>query len=240
MHTLTQEARRRLTAIEQFSDLGSGFSIAMRDLDIRGAGNLLGGEQSGFISDIGYETYQKILDEALQELKETEFKELYKIEEDVNYNFVHECVIETDLELLIPDDYVNNVTERLILYRELDDIKAEPDLQQYRLGLIDRFGKLPQSTEELIDTIRLRWLAQEIGIEKLILKQKKLICYFIGNEKSPFYQSTKFTRVLKYIEKNHRIAKMEEKKGRLQMSYENIVSVHDALEKLQVIVTEKN
>lgn len=239
MHTLTQEARRRLAAIEQFSDLGSGFSIAMRDLDIRGAGNLLGGEQSGFITDIGYETYQKILDEALQELKETEFRDLYKIEEDEHYNFVQECVIETDLELLIPDDYVNNVTERLVLYRELDDIKDEEHLQKYRLSLIDRFGPMPQSTEALINTIRLRWLAKEIGIEKLILKRGKLICYFISNEKSPFYQSSKFTRVLKYIEKNHRIAKMEEKNGRLQIGYENIANVNGALERLKVITQKE-
>jgi transcription-repair coupling factor (superfamily II helicase) len=236
MQLLTQEARRRLAAIEQFSDLGSGFSIAMRDLDIRGAGNLLGGEQSGFISDIGYETYQKILDEALQELKETSFKELYKIDEDANYSYVSDCTIETDLELLIPDSYVNNVTERLILYRELDDIKDEESLQRYRLSLIDRFGPLHVSTEELIDTIRLRWLAKDIGFEKLILKQKKLIGHFINNPKSPFYESAKFTRVLKYIEKHHRSAKMEEKNGRLQLSYEQVDGVHNALEKLKVIV----
>ena len=216
--------------------MGSGFSIAMRDLDIRGAGNLLGGEQSGFISDIGYETYQKILDEALQELKETSFKELYKIDEDVNYSYVNDCTIETDLELLIPDGYINNVTERLILYRELDDIKEEIPLQEFRLSLIDRFGPLHKSTEELINTIRLRWLAKDIGFEKLILKQKKLIGHFIANPKSPFYESAKFTRVLKYIEKHHRIAKMEEKNGRLQINYENIGGIQQALDKLKVIV----
>ncbi len=235
-YTLTQEARRRLAAIEQFSDLGSGFSIAMRDLDIRGAGNLLGGEQSGFISDIGYETYQKILDEALHELKETSFKELYNPEKDDRYEYVRECVIETDQELLIPDNYVNNVTERLILYRELDEIKNEENLQKYRLGLMDRFGKLPVSTEELIHTIRLRWVAKEIGIEKLILKKNKLICYFITNEKSPFYQSLKFTRVLNYVEKYHRIAKMEEKNKKLQMSYEGIESVNIALSRLEEVL----
>lgn len=236
MHLLTQEARRRLAAIEQFSDLGSGFSIAMRDLDIRGAGNLLGGEQSGFITDIGYETYQKILDEALQELKETEFKDLYKIEEDEHYSYVSDCVIETDLELLIPDDYVNNVTERLVLYRELDDIKDEVNLQKFRLSLIDRFGPLPKSTEELINTIRLRWLAKDIGFEKVILKQKKFIGYFINNPKSPYYESAKFTRVLKYIEKNHRVAKMEEKNARLQLSYELIETVEKAISQLKKIV----
>lgn len=240
MQLLTQEARRRLSAIEQFSDLGSGFSIAMRDLDIRGAGNLLGGEQSGFISDIGYETYQKILDEALQELRETSFKELYKIDEDVNYSYVNDCTIETDLELLIPDGYINNVTERLILYRELDDIKEEIPLQQFRLSLIDRFGPLHNSTEELINTVRLRWLAKDIGFEKLILKQKKLIGHFIANPKSPFYESAKFTRVLKYIEKNHRIAKMEEKNGRLQINYDNVNGIQQALDKLKVIVEATN
>lgn len=239
MQGLTQEARRRLAAIEQFSDLGSGFSIAMRDLDIRGAGNLLGGEQSGFITDIGYETYQKILDEAIQELKETSFKELYKIDEDENYNYVSDCTIETDLELLITDEYVNNVTERLVLYRELDDIKDEETLQRYRLMLIDRFGQMPLCTEELINTIRLRWLAKDIGFEKLILKRGKLIGNFIANAKSAYYESSKFTRVLNYVEKHHRIAKMEEKNGKLTLTYDDIKTVNDALLRLNVIVEKE-
>ncbi|MBX7093137.1 MAG: transcription-repair coupling factor [Flavobacteriales bacterium] len=239
MHTLTQEARKRLQAIEQFSDLGSGFNIAMRDLDIRGAGNLLGGEQSGFISDIGYETYQKILDEAIQELKETEFKDLYQQENEDQIEYVRECTIETDLELLIPDDYVNNVNERLILYRELDDLKNEHELEKYRLHLIDRFGVLPPQTEELLKTIRLRWLAKEIGFERLILKFNRLVGYFIAKEDSPYFQSTRFSRVLKFIQSHHQIAKMEEKNGKLQISFQHIRSVNDAIEAIEkMMLTE--
>ncbi len=230
-HTLSQEARKRLHAIEQFSDLGSGFGIAMRDLDIRGAGNLLGGEQSGFISDIGYETYQKILDEAISELKETEFRELYAIDEDENYEFVRECSIETDLEILLPDSYVNNVNERLILYRELDELQTENDLQHYRTRLHDRFGPLPHQTEELLETIRLRRLAKAIGLEKVMLKNHKLTGYFIAQENSPYYQSERFTRVLKFIQHNRQV-KMEERNGKLQISFTGIGSVKEAIEAL--------
>lgn len=235
MHTLSQEARKRLQAIEQFSELGSGFSIAMRDLDIRGAGNLLGGEQSGFISDIGYETYQKILDEAIQELKENEFKELYQNEGIEPLEFVHECTIETDLEILLPDSYVNNVNERLILYRELDDLKNEDELKKYRTMLSDRFGPIPPQSEELLETIRLRWKAKEMGFEKLLLKFNKLVGYFVAKEDSPFYQSERFSKVLKYIQQ-HRDVKMEEKNGRLQLSFPSVNSIREALNKIEQIL----
>lgn len=239
MHTLTQEAKKRLQAIEQFSELGSGFNIAMRDLDIRGAGNLLGGEQSGFISDIGYETYQKILDEAIQELKENEFKELYQTEEDENHNYVHECTIETDMEILIPDHYVNNVNERLILYRELDELKDEKELEKFRLKLIDRFGPLPSQTEELLQTIVLRWKAREIGFEKILLKFNRLVGYFIAKENSPYFQSARFSRVLKFIQFHHHLAKMEEKNHKLQLSFQNISSVSEALKMLELILNTR-
>ncbi|MFZ5553471.1 MAG: transcription-repair coupling factor [Bacteroidota bacterium] len=236
LHLLPDDSRKRLQAIEQFSELGSGFSIAMRDLDIRGAGNLLGAEQSGFINEIGYETYQKILDEAITELKENEFKELYHPEQDEHYEWSHDCVIETDLEILIPDNYVNLVNERLILYRELDELKDENELLQFRNKLTDRFGKIPEQTEELLDTIRLRWKARETGIEKIFLKNGKMTCYFISKEKSPFYQSPKFTRVLNFIKENHRIANMEEKNGKLQMTFKEVKDVRAAIFLLDLIL----
>jgi transcription-repair coupling factor (superfamily II helicase) len=235
MHTLTSEAKKRLQAIEQFSELGGGFSIAMRDLDIRGAGNLLGGEQSGFISDIGYETYMKILDEAVSELKETEFKDLYPIENQEEHIFVRECTIETDLEILIPDHYVNNVNERLILYRELDDLKNENDLLKFEQMMLDRFGPIPAQTAELFDTIRLRWIAREIGFEKLILKFGKLTGYFITNEQSPYYQTQTFSKVLKYLQHHHQHTKMEEKNNRLQLSVTDVRSVRAAIAIVQGI-----
>lgn len=236
MFTLSQEARKRLLAIEQFSELGSGFSIAMRDLDIRGAGNLLGGEQSGFISDIGYETYQKILDEAIQELKETDFKDLYEEErQENNESYVRECNIESDLELLLPDYYVNNVNERLILYRELDELKNEEALLAYRKKLEDRFGPPPTATLELLDTIRLRWYCCEAGIERLILKNNKLSAYFISNELSAFYQSSTFSAVLKYVQENHMRVKMEEKNNKLQLRVPAIHSIAEAIEEIKLL-----
>ena len=179
MSVLTDEARKRLRTIEEFSDLGSGFSIAMRDLDIRGAGNILGGEQSGFIAEIGFEMYQKILDEAIRELKEQDFKELYLEEHPAE--FIRDCQIETDFEVLIPDHYITNITERLSLYKELDSIDNEQALGKFRARLIDRFGPVPEQSESLIQTIRLRWLAKKIGFEKLVLRNNRLTCYFISD-----------------------------------------------------------
>jgi transcription-repair coupling factor (superfamily II helicase) len=236
MHMLTTDARKRLQAIEQFSDLGSGFNIAMRDLDIRGAGDLLGGEQSGFISDIGFDMYQKILNEAIEELKEKEFKDLFRKEVEEG-KYVKECQIETDMELIIPDDYVNSISERLSLYRELDDVEDEENLQRFGLNLIDRFGEIPQPTSELLDTIRLRWLAKNIGFERMILKSEKMICYFIANQESAYFQSDKFTRVLNFIRTNPKNCTMTEKKGKLRLSFVNITSIKEALQALNVIET---
>lgn len=240
---LTNEARKRLKAIEEFSDLGSGFNIAMRDLDIRGAGNLLGGEQSGFINEIGFEMYQKILNEAIMELR-IEHEELrttnvggsHKYTGNTHATFVNDCNIDTDMEILIPDNYVNNIAERLNLYRELDDAKDETELASFETNLHDRFGPVPAQAIELIHTIRLRWLAMEIGFEKLILKNNKLVGYFIQNQNSPYYQSETFTKVLKFVQAHARTCKMKENNGKLSLSFENIKSIDDAIEVLKPII----
>ncbi len=238
---LTNEARKRLKAIEEFSDLGSGFNIAMRDLDIRGAGNLLGGEQSGFINEIGFEMYQKILDEAIQELR-MENEELRETEggthqfrQSKRSEFVSDCVIDTDMEILIPDDYINNITERLNIYRELDDSKNEEELINFEAHIRDRFGPVPEQTMELIHTIRLRWLAMEIGFERLVLKNNRMSGYFIQKQNSPYYQSETFTKVLKFVQENGRICKMKENNNKLSLSFENIKSIDVAMAVLQSI-----
>lgn len=239
---LTNEARKRLKAIEEFSDLGSGFNIAMRDLDIRGAGNLLGGEQSGFINEIGFEMYQKILDEAIMELRD-EHEELrmtdvggtQKFIQTQRSKYITDCVIDTDLEILIPDDYVNNITERLNLYRELDDSKSEKELENFQLQLADRFGPVPPQAMELINTIRLRWLAIEIGFEKLILKNNRMTGYFIQKQDSPYYQSEIFTVVLKFVQQNMKSSKMKESNGKLTLSFENVKSIENAIHSLKIV-----
>ncbi len=232
LSSLTDEARKRLRAIEEFSNLGSGFNIAMRDLDIRGAGNLLGAEQSGFIADIGYEMYQKILDEAIRELKDNEFKGLYP--EDASKPYVAECVIETDLEILIPVYYIGNLTERLSLYKELDNIEDEDGLAAFRERLTDRFGPIPEETEELINTMRLRWMAREYGIEKLALKNGQMICFFVANQESPFFQTDKFTSVLRYVQSHPKGCRMKENGDKLTLTFINILSVSKAY----VLLTE--
>jgi transcription-repair coupling factor (superfamily II helicase) len=237
LHLLTEEARKRLTAIEQFSDLGSGLHIAMRDLDIRGAGNLLGGEQSGFINDIGFETYQKILNEAIDELKQEHFKDLYEEEIKRSQNYVKETVLETDFEILIPDDYVSSITERIALYKELDDITSEEGMEAFSNNLIDRFGEIPTPTLALIETMRLRWLAREIGFEKLVLKSGKMIGYFITKEQSPFYQSEKFSHLLDFIKQNPTSGKMYEKEGSLRMSFDQVTTLKKAV---HILTTLKN
>lgn len=228
MQALTTEARRRLTAIEQFSDLGSGMNIAMRDLDIRGAGNLLGSEQSGFINEVGFEMYHKILDEAIEELKEEQFKDLFKDEGPVA--FVKDCQIDTDMELLIPDDYVNEIAERLSLYRELDEVKDKKGLEVFREKMVDRFGPLPKETAQLLQTIELRWLAAELGFEKLVLKNERLIGHFVANQESPFYQSPAFTGILEVIKQNPPGVKMYEKNGGLRLGLMDITDIKKALD----------
>ncbi len=200
LSVLTAEARKRLTTLEEYSDLGSGFEIAMRDLDIRGSGNLLGGEQSGFISDIGFETYQKILEEAIQELKENEFKDLFKDDKSVkNRVYVRDVQIETDIEMLIPDNYVNNIQERLKLYTELDSIGDEETLEKFRAKMLDRFGKIPKELKTLFDALRLRWVCKTLGFERVILKGRKMRCYFVSNPQSTFYETKLFQNILSFV-----------------------------------------
>ncbi len=234
---LTSEARKRLEALVQFSDLGSGFNIAMKDLDIRGAGNLLGGEQSGFISDIGFEMYQNILNEAIDELRESEFKDLFADRNtDSLTKFVRDCVLETDLEVRIPDTYVNNVAERLSLYQDMDNLKNEDELKEFLVKLADRFGPIPTQVDELADSFKLRWLAQELGIERLILKSEKMIGYFLANPKSPFYESTVFTKVLDYVSKHPSGVKLSEKNDRLRIIYSDVEDLGDARNRLQGVL----
>jgi transcription-repair coupling factor (superfamily II helicase) len=237
MSTLTDEAKKRLRAIEEFADLGSGFNIAMRDLDIRGAGNILGGEQSGFISEIGFEMYQKILDEALLELKEHDFKELFT--EESRREFVHDCVIETDLEILIPDSYISSMTERLNLYKELDSIDNETDLGKFRIRLNDRFGQVPVQTEDLLHTIRLRWLARKIGFEKLVLRNQRLTAFFINDPESDYFLSLQFTAILEFIKKNPSYCRMKEDRGRLSLGFAEIRGVDAAIVKLEAFQISK-
>ncbi len=228
---LSQEARRRLKAVEEFSALGSGFNIALQDLDIRGAGNLLGAEQSGFIADIGFDTYNRILNEAITELKETEFSGLYdkprETEEETSL-FLTDCHIDTDLELLFPDQYVSNISERVELYRKLDAIKDENGLVAFREMLLDRFGVLPAPSEELLKVVELRWLAQSTGVEKIVLKKSILITYFVGNPESPFYKSEKFKEVIRNIQANPAVFRMREDQEKLSLRSDQVNSVEEA------------
>ncbi|TSJ46327.1 transcription-repair coupling factor [Fluviicola chungangensis] len=235
---LTSEARKRLEALVQFSDLGSGFNIAMKDLDIRGAGNLLGGEQSGFISEIGFEMYQKILNEAMDELKEEEFKDLYddRNTETMGAHFVKDCVLETDFELRITEDYINNVSERLSIYQDLDNLETKEEIENYKQQLIDRFGPLPRVVKELLRSFELRWLAQEIGFEKLVIKQGSMIGYFVSNPQSKYYESPMFTQVLKYVQSNPKDCKMSEKNDKLRLIYSNVMNMDQAFERLGEVV----
>ena len=237
LHILPSESRKRLQAIEQFSDLGSGMNIAMRDLDIRGAGDLLGAEQSGFITDIGYEMYQKILEEAMRELKEEQFADLFAEELAADEDFVADTVLETDLELLIPDEYVSSISERIQLYRKLDNSNSEEELAKFREEIVDRFGPVPQETEDLLDSIRLRRMANEIGFEKLILKSGTMIGYFVSNQDSRYYQSAKFTRVLEFLKRHHKDASMYEKNGGLRMRFSKVESIEAARKMLENVVT---
>ncbi|MEP6927883.1 MAG: transcription-repair coupling factor, partial [Ginsengibacter sp.] len=210
MSTLPADSRKRLTTLEQYSDLGSGFQIAMRDLDIRGAGNLLGGEQSGFIAEIGFEMYQKILDEAIRELKRKEFKELFKEEIQKQDDFVSDCTIDTDLEILIPDEYVESITERLSLYSRLDNCKTEKDLMDFHNEMIDRFGAVPSQVEDLFTTVRCRKIAVDLGFEKMILKDDTLKCFFVANPESPYFSSKTFRKILNFIQTQTNKARLKQ------------------------------
>jgi transcription-repair coupling factor (superfamily II helicase) len=237
---MTEEARKRIQALEQFSELGSGFNIAMKDLEIRGAGDLLGGEQSGFINEIGFDTYQKIMNEAIEELKENEFKDLYPEDNDIETKeYVKDIQIDTDFELLFPDEYINNISERLNLYNELSVIKTDADLQVYEQKLIDRFGPLPRQAVALLNSIRIKWIATSIGIEKLVLKQGKMVGYFVADQQSDFYQSNRFHKVLRFVQQQGNLCKMKEKETknglRLLLTFENVKSIKRALELMEMM-----
>lgn len=237
--SMTEDARKRIQALEQFSELGSGFNIAMKDLEIRGAGDLLGGEQSGFINEIGFDTYQKIMNEAIEELKENEFKDLYPEENNIDTKeYVKEIQIDADFELLFPDEYINNVSERLVLYNELGAIKDEAGLQEFERKLIDRFGPLPKQATALLNSIRIKWIATKVGIEKLVLKQGKMIGYFVSDQQSDYYHSSKFRNVLNFVQKQSALCKMKEKQTvnglRLLLTFENVKSIKRALELMEL------
>ncbi|KDN55243.1 transcription-repair coupling factor [Flavobacterium seoulense] len=238
--SMTEEARKRIQALEQFSELGSGFNIAMKDLEIRGAGDLLGGEQSGFINEIGFDTYQKIMNEAIEELKENEFKDLYPVENDIETKeYVKDLQIDTDFELLFSDEYINNISERLNLYNELSTIKNEEELQVFQNKLIDRFGPLPPRANALMNSIRIKWVATRVGIEKLVMKQGKMIGYFVSDQQSDFYQSNRFHRVLQFVQKQPSLCKMKEKQTpaglRLLLTFDNVKSTRRALELMELL-----
>ena len=238
-HMMTDDARKRIEALVLFSDLGSGINIAMKDLEIRGAGDLLGGEQSGFINDIGFDTYQKILQEAIEELKENEFKELYPTDTLKPKEYVKEVTIDTDFEILFPDNYINSITERLSLYSKLSNLETEEELQIFETEIIDRFGKIPKQVEDLLNSVRIKWIAKGLGLEKVILKQKRMMGYFVANQQSEFYHTEAFSKMLKYVQQNGKSCVMKEKETknglRLLITFIKIDTVKIALEILQKI-----
>ena len=239
LSSLTQEARRRLQAIENFSELGSGIHIAMQDLDIRGAGNMLGAEQSGFIADLGYETYQKILEEAVQELKSEEFAELYSDSEegkrDSGTDYVRETYIESDLELMFSPTYIPNDSERVSLYRELDNMEEERDIQAFADRLNDRFGKIPPEGRELIRIVRLRRMAKHLGMEKVVLKKGQMSLFLVANPESPYYQSEAFDRLLHFVQQHPRACNLREQNGKRSIVIKNVPTVETACAYLEMI-----
>jgi len=231
LNTLTQEAQKRLRALEEFSDLGEGINIAMRDLDIRGAGNILGAEQSGFINDIGFETYHKILDEAILELKETEFQDIFDKEEEKSY--VADCTIETDMEVRFPADYINSTQERVSLYSELDRTKSEESLMKFTDHLIDRFGPIPKQVNDLLNTVRLRWIAKELGFEKILLRHHNMTAYFVSNQESKYFESATFQKIMQYIMSHPKRTALKETNEKLQLTVKEVSTVTQALELLR-------
>ncbi len=237
--TLTDEARRRLRAIEEFSDLGSGFNIAMRDLDIRGAGDVFGAEQSGFISEVGYDMYHKILDEAILELKEKEYKDLFA-EEKKHSDFIDNCQLETDMELHIPTDYVYNIEERLSLYKELDNVESDEQLNVFANNLKDRFGDIPIPTLDLFNAVKLKLYAKKAGFEKIILKGGVFIGHFISDKESRYYQSPEFGKILEYVQNHNRNSQMRETNEKLKLTIKNIRKIEEALNVLKEVVDKDN
>jgi len=238
LSTLTQEAQKRLRALEEFSDLGEGINIAMRDLDIRGAGNILGAEQSGFINDIGFETYHKILDEAILELKETEFQDIFDKEEVKTY--VADCTIETDMEVRFPADYINSTQERVSLYSELDRTKTEEALMKFTDHLIDRFGPIPKQVNDLLNTVRLRWIAKDLGFEKILLRHHNMTAYFVSNPESKYFESATFQKIMQYIMSHPKRTAVKEVNNKLQLTVKEVSTVTQALELLREMNTHSD
>ena len=226
---LSSESRKRLSALEEFSDLGDGFKVAMRDLDIRGAGNLLGAEQSGFISALGFEMYHKILDEAVQELKDNEFKDLFvkDLTKEAAKVVARDCTIETDMEILIPDKYVSNISERIGLYAKLDSIKNEEKLQEFITNVSDRFGAMPEAVKDLVETVRLRWQAEQLGFEKVVMKNEVMKCYFMPSENEAYFQSPIFGKIIAFVQQRPRKSKMKEHRTRLILTFNEVNSVDE-------------
>jgi transcription-repair coupling factor (superfamily II helicase) len=247
--TLTHEARRRLKAIEEFSELGSGFNIAMQDLDIRGSGNLLGGEQSGFIADVGFETYQRILNEALIELRESEFREQSIDGEDVavpakakhGKSYISDFQIDTDLEIMFPDEYISNISERIRLYKELNEIESDEVLIMFEKKLIDRFGNIPPPAEALLDIVRIKWIAVKLGMEKIVLKNNLLIANFVSDQNSQFYHSALFVSIMNYVNRKQKQMNMKQKASKLSLTVSDVKTVKGAIHLLnQILESYKN
>jgi len=236
---LPGDAKKRLQTIEQYSELGSGFQISMRDLDIRGAGNMLGGEQSGFISDIGFEMYQKILNETIRELKHTDFKEVFKDQILDKEDYVSDCTVDTDLEILIPDSYVESITERLSLYTQLDDCEKETELQNFERGMQDRFGPIPRQVSDLFTALRVRWKAKELGFEKLILKNKQLRLYFITNPESPYFESEVFQHILQVVQLQVRNGRLKHVGTQFMLVIDGLKHIDEVYQLLQIMQLPK-
>ena len=234
--SLSDDAKKRLRTIEQFADLGSGFNIAMKDLDIRGAGNILGAEQSGFIAEIGFDMFQKILEEAIQELKHTEFKQLFKDEIELGKEYSRDCTIETDVECLIPSDYVTSSNERLSLYTDLDNLKDEEEIEVFRELLDDRFGPIPKEVDRLFEALRLRWKAKMLGMEKIILKKHKMQCHFVDDKESAFFESVIFSNILQFIQQHPNTCQIKESRNRLILSFVGVQSLEQANSWLEELV----
>jgi len=226
--TLPADSRKRLQTLEQHAELGSGFQIPMRDLDIRGAGNMLGGEQSGFMAEIGFEMYQKILEEAIRELKRKDFKDLFKEEIARQDDFVQDCTIDTDIEILIPDAYVSSITERLSLYQRLDSCESDEELSDMRAEMTDRFGPLPSQVEDLFTTVLCRKLAVQLGFEKMSLKDELLRCFFINRPDSPYFESAVFKGIITYLQTQTR-------KGQLKQNGRNFLLVVSEMRNMQAV-----
>jgi len=246
LDNLTHEARRRIKAIEEFSELGSGFNIAMQDLDIRGSGNLLGSEQSGFIADVGFETYQRILNEALAELRESEYTEQsveqknpdQPVKEEKTKVYVSDFQIDTDLEIMFPDEYISNISERIRLYKELNEIASEESLLEFEKKLTDRFGVVPPPASALLDIVRIKWIAVKLGIEKILLKNNLLIANFISDPGSEYYRSSLFVSVMNYVNRNQKRMSVKQKASKLSLTITEIKSVKSAIEILHSILKE--